>query len=262
MDQKLAKTAARLGLRPEQIPRNVAIIMDGNGRWAQARNRPRYEGHGQGAKTAENVALSCVAFGLESLTLYSFSMENWKRPKTEVNALMHLYTDYLVGIRASLMRDNVRLLHLGRMEGLPQSVVDALNGTMALTKANTGMVLAMALNYSGRVEIADAAKAIAKDCVEGRLRVEDIDEKCVSEHLYTAQMPDPDLLIRTASELRVSNFLLWQICYSEFYVTDTLWPDFNDQSLDEAILAYASRGRRFGGLDPNSKKNEGGNAGK
>jgi undecaprenyl diphosphate synthase len=186
-------------------------------------------------------------------------MENWKRPKTEVNALMHLYADYLVGIRPSLMRNNVRLLHLGHMEGLPQSVVDALTGTMTLTQTNTGMVLAMALNYSGRVEIADAARAIAKDCVEGRLRVEDIDEKCVSSHLYTAQMPDPDLLIRTASELRVSNFLLWQICYSEFYVTDTLWPDFNEQSLDEAILAYASRDRRFGGLDP--KKTEGKNAG-
>ncbi|HSV99252.1 MAG TPA: isoprenyl transferase [Sedimentisphaerales bacterium] len=251
MYEKLAKTAARLGIRPEQIPRNIAIIMDGNGRWAQARNRPRYEGHGQGAKTAENVALSCVDYGLESVTLYSFSMENWKRPKTEVNALMHLYADYLVGIRPSLMRNNVRLLHLGHMEGLPQSVVDALTGTMTLTQANTGMVLAMALNYSGRVEIADAARAIAKDCVEGRLRVEDIDEKCVSSHLYTAQMPDPDLLIRTASELRVSNFLLWQICYSEFYVTDTFWPDFNDQSLDEAILAYAGRDRRFGGLDPN-----------
>jgi len=250
MDQKLAQTAARLGIRPEQIPRNIAIIMDGNGRWAQARKRPRYEGHGQGAKTAEKVALSCVDYGLESITLYSFSMENWKRPKTEVNALMHLYSDYLVGIRPSLMRNNVRLLHLGRMDGLPESVVDALSGTMALTKANTGMVLAMALNYSGRVEITDAARAIAKECVEGRLRLEDIDEKCVSSHLYTAQMPDPDLLIRTASELRVSNFLLWQICYSEFYVTDTLWPDFNNQSLDEAILAYASRDRRFGGLDP------------
>jgi len=259
MYEKLAKTAARLGIRPEQIPRNIAIIMDGNGRWAKARNRPRYEGHGQGAKTAENVALSCVDYGLESVTLYSFSMENWKRPKTEVNALMHLYADYLVGIRPSLMRNNVRLLHLGHMEGLPQSVVDALTGTMTLTQTNTGMVLAMALNYSGRVEIADAARAIAKDCVEGRLRLEDIDEKCVGSHLYTAQMSDPDLLIRTASELRVSNFLLWQICYSEFYVTDTLWPDFNDQSLDEAILAYASRDRRFGGLDP--KKTEGKNAG-
>jgi undecaprenyl diphosphate synthase len=253
MDQKLATTAARLGLRPEQIPRNIAIIMDGNGRWAQGRNRPRYEGHGQGAKTAETVALSCVALGMQSLTLYSFSMENWKRPKAEVNALMHLYADYLVGIRPSLMRNNVRLLHLGRVEGLPQSVIDALRGTMDVTRANTGMALALALNYSGRAEIVDATRAIARACVEGRLRAEDIDEACVSNHLYTAELPDPDLLIRTASELRVSNFLLWQICYSEFYVTDTLWPDFNDKSLEQAILAYASRDRRFGGIDPSAQ---------
>lgn len=262
MDQNLAATAARLGLRPEQVPRNLAIIMDGNGRWAQGRNRPRYEGHGQGAKTAEKMALRCVAFGMQSLTLYSFSMENWKRPKAEVNALMHLYADYLVGIRPSLMRNNVKLLHLGRMEGLPQSVVDALLGTMDLTKANDGMVLAMALNYGGRAEIVDATRAIAQACVEGRMRPEEIDERCVSDHLYTAGVPDPDLVIRTASELRVSNFLLWQICYSEFYVTDTLWPDFNDKSLDEAILAYAHRDRRFGGIDPRPQNMEGGNGGK
>ena len=250
MDQKLAATAARLGLRPEQLPRNIAIIMDGNGRWAQGRNLPRYEGHGQGAKTAETISQTCVDLGMQSLTLYSFSMENWKRPKAEVNALMHLYADYLVAIRPTLMRDNVKLIHLGRVEGLPESVINALRETMALTQANTGMVLALALNYSGRVEIVDATRAIAQACVEGRLRPEDIDEDCVSKHLYTADLPDPDLLIRTASELRVSNFLLWQISYSEFYVTDTLWPDFNDDSLEEAILAYAGRDRRFGAIDP------------
>ena len=150
--------------------------MDGNGRWAQGRNRPRYEGHGQGAKTAETISQSCVDLGMQSLTLYSFSMENWKRPKAEVNALMHLYADYLVGIRPNLMRNNVKLLHLGRMEGLPESVINALLETMALTKANTGMVLALALNYSGRAEIVDATRAIAQACVEGRLRPEDIDE--------------------------------------------------------------------------------------
>jgi len=262
MDQKLAATAARLGLRPEQMPRNIAIIMDGNGRWAQGRNRPRYEGHGQGAKTAERISQSCVDLGMQSLTLYSFSMENWKRPQAEVNALMHLYADYLVAIRPTLMRDNVKLIHLGRREGLPQSVIDALLGTMDLTQANTGMVLALALNYSGRVEIVDATRAIAQACVEGGLRPEEIDENCVSGHLYTAELPDPDLLIRTASELRVSNFLLWQICYSEFYVTDTLWPDFNDQSLEDAILAYAHRDRRFGGIDPSLQRTESGNAGR
>lgn len=260
MDQKRTATAARLGIRPEQMPRNIAIIMDGNGRWAQGRNLPRYEGHSQGAKTAETVSQCCVDFGMQSLTLYSFSMENWKRPKIEVNALMHLYAEYLVGIRPSLMKNNVKLVHLGRMEGLPDSVTSALLGTMSQTEANTGMVLALALNYSGRVEIVDAAQAIARACIEGCLRPEDISEECVSGHLYTANMPDPDLLIRTASELRVSNFLLWQICYSEFYVTDTLWPDFDGSSLEQAILAYAHRDRRFGAVHPDvraGEKNEG-----
>jgi len=190
------------------------------------------------------------------LTLYSFSIENWKRPKAEVNALMHIYSDYLVGIRPILERDNVKLVHLGRLEGLPESVTSALAETMELTRANTGMVLALALNYGGRVEIVDATRAIAQACVEGRLKPQDIDERCVSSHLYTAGVPDPDLLIRTASELRVSNFLLWQISYSEFYVSDTLWPDFNDESLDQAILAYASRDRRFGAIGPNGRTRE------
>jgi len=232
------------------LPRNIAIIMDSNGRWAQNRNLPRYEGHGQGAETAERMALSCVDRGMQSLTLYSFSIENWKRPKAEVNALMHIYAHYLVTIRPTLVRNNVRLAHLGRMEGLPESVTKALLETMELTRNHTGMVLALALNYSGRAEIVDATRAIVRACAEGRLRPEDIDEDCVGGHLYTAGLPDPDLLIRTASELRVSNFLLWQISYSEFYVTDTLWPDFNDESLDQAIVAYASRDRRFGAIKP------------
>ena len=250
MDQKLAEMAARLGLEPEQLPRNIAIIMDGNGRWAQHKNLPRYEGHRQGAKTAETIAQCCVDFGMQSLTLYSFSIENWKRPKAEVNALMHLYADYLVAIRPNLMRNNVKLVHLGRMAGLPPMVSDSLQETMELTRKNTGMALALALNYSGRAEIVDAARAIARAHQEGRLRLEDIDEACIGEHLYTAGLADPDLLIRTASELRVSNFLLWQISYSEFYVTDTLWPQFDERSLEEAFLAYARRDRRFGAIDP------------
>jgi undecaprenyl diphosphate synthase len=249
MEQKLADTARRLSLEPAQLPRHIAIIMDGNGRWAQRQNLPRYEGHSQGAKTAETIAQCCVDFGMQSLTLYSFSMENWKRPKAEVNALMHLYADYLVGIRPNLMRNNVKLVHLGRMAGLPPMVSDSLRETMALTRENTGMVLALALNYSGRAEIVDAARAIARACQEGGLQPQDIDENCISRHLYTAGLADPDLLIRTASELRVSNFLLWQISYSEFYVTDVLWPEFNEQSLEGAFLAYAHRDRRFGGIE-------------
>jgi undecaprenyl diphosphate synthase len=249
MEQKAGATARRLGFRVEQLPRNIAIIMDGNGRWAQKQTLPRYEGHRQGAKTAEEIAQCCVDFGIQSLTLYSFSMENWKRPRAEVNGLMHLYAEYLVGIRPNLMKNNVKLIHLGRMAGLPQTVSRALTETMELTRDNTGMTLALALNYSGRAELVDAMRGIAQACREGRLRPEEIDEKCISEHLYTASIADPDLLIRTASELRVSNFLLWQISYSEFYVTETLWPDFTQESLERAILAYVHRDRRFGAID-------------
>jgi undecaprenyl diphosphate synthase len=248
-DQKLADTAKRLDVQVDQMPRNIAIIMDGNGRWAQHKSLPRYEGHREGAKTAERVAQCCVDFGMQSLTLYSFSMENWKRPKAEVNALMHLYAEYLVAIRPNLMRNNVRLVHLGRMGGLPEMVSSSLMETMDMTRANTGMVLALALNYSGRAEIVDATRAIAQAHKEGRLPLDEIDENCISQHLYTAGMADPDLLIRTASELRVSNFLLWQISYSEFYVTDTLWPEFDKESLEKAFLAYAHRDRRFGAIE-------------
>lgn len=253
MDQKLAETAERLKLRPEQLPRNIAIIMDGNGRWAQRKKLPRYAGHREGAKTAETIAQCCVDFGMQSLTLYSFSMENWKRPKAEVNALMHLYAEYLVAIRPNLMKNNVKLIHLGRMAGLPEMVCNSLRETMELTGQNSGMVLALALNYSGRAEIVDATRAIARACKEGRLQPDDIDEDCISSHLYTAKMADPDLLMRTASELRVSNFLLWQISYSEFYVTETLWPDFNRESLERAILVYAHRDRRFGAIDADAQ---------
>jgi len=256
MEQKAEETAKRLGLRAEQLPRNIAIIMDGNGRWAQRQTLPRYEGHREGAKTAEKIAQHCVDFGMRSLALYSFSMENWKRPRAEVNGLMHLYAEYLVGIRPSLMKNNVRLVHLGRMEGLPQTVSQALNETMELTRTNTGMVLALALNYSGRAELVDATRAIAEACKQGRLRPEEIDESCISRHLYTAGLADPDLLIRTASELRVSNFLLWQISYSEFYVTETLWPDFAQESLERAILAYAHRDRRFGAIDKDPRAHQ------
>ena len=271
--EKLKETAKRLGLTSKQMPRHIAIIMDGNGRWAQKRALPRVQGHRQGAKTAEKIAQYCADFGIESLTLYSFSMENWKRPKAEVNALMDLYTQYLIEIRPKLMRRNVRLVHLGRLAGLPPSVKTELIKTMEKTSGNTGMTLALALNYSGRAEIVDAARKIAQEYKKERLHLKDIDEQCISRHLYTAQIVarrsslvarpwpldsratghgsratyyEPDLLIRTANEMRVSNFLLWQNSYSEFYVTKTLWPDFKKASLEKAILAYAKRNRRFG----------------
>lgn len=249
MEQKLKVTAERLGLEVEQMPRSIAVIMDGNGRWAQRRGLPRYEGHGQGAKTAEMISLRCVDLGIESVTLYVFSTENWKRPQAEVDALMHLYSAYLVSIRPTLVKNNVRFAHLGRLEGLPQSVQDALLGTMEATSDCTGMVLAMALNYSGRTEIVDATRAIAEKVRQGQLGPEQIDEALIANHLYTKDLRDPDLVIRTADELRVSNFLLWQISYSEFYVTDTLWPDFDTPDLEKAICAYAERNRRFGAID-------------
>jgi undecaprenyl diphosphate synthase len=245
-EQKQKKTAKELGLKPEQIPRNIAIIMDGNGRWAQRKSLPRVMGHRAGAKIIERIALFCVDLGIESLTLYSFSTENWNRPKSEINALMHIHSEYLVEIRPVLMKNNVKLIHLGRKKGLPAQVLKDLEDTMAQTAANTGMILALALNYSGRAEIMDATKKIAQEYKKGNLRLEDIDEKFISQHLYASKLADPDLLIRTANEMRISNFLLWQISYSEFYVTKTLWPDFKKTSLEKAIMAYASRKRRFG----------------
>jgi len=245
-EEKLKKTAKRLGLMPEHMPRHIAIIMDGNGRWARKKGLPRAEGHRRGAETVEKTAQHCVDFGIESLTLYSFSIENWKRPKTEVNSLMYLYARYLVEIRSTLMKNNVKLLHLGRLAQLPQAVKTELAETMKITAANTGMTLALALNYGGRTEIIDATKKIAQKCKKGQLNLKDIDEQCISRHLYTAGLPDPDLLIRTANEMRVSNFLLWQISYSEFYVTKVLWPDFKKSDLEKAILAYTKRNRRFG----------------
>ena len=245
-EQKQKKTAKRLGLRPEQVPRHIAIIMDGNGRWAQRKSLPRVMGHRAGAKIIEQIALFCVDLGIESLTLYSFSMENWKRPRSEINALMHIHSEYLIEIRPVLMKNNVKLIHLGRKKGLPAQVLKDLNETMAQTAANTGMILALALNYSGRAEIMDATQKIAQEYKKGKLRLKDINEKCISRNMYASNLADPDLLIRTANEMRISNFLLWQISYSEFYVTKTLWPDFKKNSVEKAILAYASRKRRFG----------------
>ena len=245
-EEKLKKTAGRLGLTPEQVPRHIAIIMDGNGRWARKKGLPRAEGHRQGGKTVEKIAQCCVDLGIESLTLYSFSIENWERPKAEVNDLMNLYTQYLIRIRPTLMKNNVKLMHLGRLAQLPPAVKTELAKTTEITAGNTGMILALALNYGSRTEITDAAKKIAQEYKSGKLHLEDIDEQCVSRHLYTAGLSEPDLLVRTANEMRVSNFLLWQISYSEFYVTKTLWPDFRKATLEKAILAYAKRNRRFG----------------
>jgi undecaprenyl diphosphate synthase len=250
--QKLHAAAARLGLEPQQMPLHIAIIMDGNGRWATQRGLPRFEGHRQGGKTVERIVQYCLELGTECLTLYSFSLQNWKRPKEEVDFLMYLYSQYLVKIRPMLMENNVKLVHLGIAEQLPESVQVELTQTVKMTAANTGMVLAIALNYGSRTEIVKAIKEIAHQCKAGKLSPDDINEECISAHLDTAGLSDPDLLIRTSNELRISNFLLWQISYTEFYVTDTLWPDFDKADMDKAIIAYAGRSRRFG--DITSKK--------
>ena len=245
-EEKLKRTAERLGITVERMPRHIAIIMDGNGRWALARGLPRVEGHRQGGKTVERIVQYCSDFGIESLTIYCFSMENWKRPKAEVDALMQLYTQYLVEIRSKLMKNSVKLVHLGRVAGLPAALQTELTETIRMTAGNTGMVLALALNYGGRAEIVDAAKKIAQEYKNGNIGLKNIDEQCISKYLYAAGRNSPDLLIRTANEMRISNFLLWQISYSEFYVTKTFWPDFGKASLEKAILSYAKRDRRFG----------------
>ena len=247
-EKKRQITARRLGISPNAIPRHIAIILDGNGRWALQRGLPRISGHEQGGKAVQIIAQHCVDIGIEYLTLYSFSMQNWKRPEEEVNFLMHLIAAYLEGIRPNLMRDNVRLLHLGRRERLPQMLLDALDETMEITVVNDGMILGLALNYGAREEITDAVRAIAEKCCKGTLSPEQIDESCVSNHLNTAGWKDPDLVVRTSGEMRLSNFLLWQISYAEFYVTDTLWPDFSPEELEKAIVAYAGRDRRFGNI--------------
>jgi undecaprenyl diphosphate synthase len=252
-EEKRESTGMRLGIDQRAIPRHIAVIMDGNGRWAIERGLPRFKGHEQGAKIVETIAQHCVLCGVEYLTLYSFSMQNWKRPKEEVDFLMYLYAAYLEGIRPSLMENNVRLKHLGRRDPLPQTVLDALDETIRLTDSNSGMILGLALNYDSRTEIVDAVRALAAKAAAGTMRPDAINEEDVSNHLYTAGWRDPDLVVRTSGEMRVSNYLLWQISYAEFYLTKLYWPDFTPEEMDKAIVAYAARQRRFGDVKPLSK---------
>jgi len=250
LQENRVAAAKRLGIEAEKMPRHVAIIMDGNGRWAIKRGLGRFQGHQQGARVVEKIVHHCVNLGLDCLTLYSFSMQNWKRPKREVNFLMQLYTRYLVGIRNTLKKHNVRLVHLGRTERLGAKLIRELNKTVEIASKHTGMTLALALNYGSREEIVDAVKKICRNCIDQKLTVEQIDEHCISENLCSAGLPDPDLLIRTSNEKRLSNFLLWQISYAEFYVTDTLWPDFTAEDLDKAVIDYSKRSRRLGDVKP------------
>lgn len=243
----LARITA-LGLKPEQLPRHIAIIMDGNGRWAQRRGLPRIVGHRRGITSVRSVVEEGCRLGLDQLTLYCLSVENWKRPPRELRFLMRLLRHFLMVERTELMEQNVRLKMIGRREGLPAEVLTELDRTVEMTASNTGMILCLAVNYGGRTEIGDAARHLAEDVQAGRVDPSLVDEGLFAGYLYTSGMSDPDLLIRTAGELRISNFLLWQISYAELWVTQSLWPDFRGDDLLQACLAYASRERKFGGL--------------
>lgn len=234
---------------PSRIPRHIAVIMDGNGRWAAGRGLDRSAGHRAGAKAVRATLEACSSVGVEMLTLYSFSIENWKRPAAEVDALMRLYLEYMAAERHKLVEHNIRFMQIGRREGLPPDVLKALELTLDATKDCTGPILNLAVNYGGRAEIVDAARSIAERVRTGEVDPSQIDEAMFANSLYTAGTPDPDLLIRTAGEMRVSNYLLWQISYAELHVTQTLWPDFDERCLYDAVRDYASRSRRFGGLD-------------
>ena len=234
-------------LDKNKIPKHIAIIMDGNGRWSEKHGLPKILGHRKGVKTIEEVMRACKDIGVHILTLYAFSTENWKRPKNEVDALMKLLETYLKNNTMKLKKDGVRLTVIGDVEKLPFNVRDKLKNAIVLTADNDSFVLNLALNYGSRHEITEAARSIAREVKNEKMNLDDIDENMFSKFLYTRDLPDPDMLIRTSGEMRVSNFLLWQISYAEIYVTKTLWPDFTRKDFEKAIVAFQKRDRRFGG---------------
>ena len=230
----------------DRVPAHVAVIMDGNGRWAAKRRLPRVAGHKAGAKAVREAILAAIGLGVRHLTLYSFSSENWNRPLDEISGLMRLFVEVLEEELSNLERMDVRVRLVGRDEGVPAATLAAFRGAEERTAGNTALDLMIALNYGGRAELVDAAAALARDVQAGALSPDDVDEKQLASRLYAPDAPDPDLLIRTSGEMRVSNFLLWQIAYSEIWVTDVLWPDFSRDDFLEAVLDYQARGRRFG----------------
>jgi undecaprenyl diphosphate synthase len=249
-----AELLAKLDL--SRLPRHVAVIMDGNGRWAQKRHLPRIAGHRSGTQSARTTIETCARLKIEALTLYAFSVENWRRPKTEIDFLMQLLREYLRKEMPLIQKHAIRMRFLGRIEELPAGVQKDVREAMEKTAGNQGMVLCIALNYGGRAEIVDAMNAILAER-NGHGATERISEEQLSRHLYTDGLPDPDLLIRTSGEMRVSNFLLWQIAYAEIFVTETLWPDFNRARLLEALVEFQKRERRYGGIregEPETEK--------
>ncbi|MBP1968071.1 undecaprenyl diphosphate synthase [Virgibacillus natechei] len=232
----------------EHIPNHVAIIMDGNGRWAKKRGLPRIAGHREGVKTVKNIVKAASKFNLEALTLYTFSTENWKRPKSEVDFIMKLPKEFIDVYLPELMKNNVRLETIGNVDALPDPTKEVIQYAKGKTKNNDGLLLIFALNYGSRIEILQATKQIMTDIEDSKLSIEALDENVFSEYLYTNGTTDPDLLIRTSGEQRLSNFLLWQLAYSEFWFTDVLWPDFDEEVFLQALLDYQQRVRRYGGI--------------
>ena len=232
----------------EKIPRHVAIILDGNGRWAKKRGLPITFGHLKGCDNVEPVCKAAYNLGIKYVTMYAFSTENWKRPKDEVSALMGLLVKYLRNELEELHKNNVKILTIGDISKLPEACIEELVLAKEKTKDNTGLVMSLALNYGGRNDLVNAVKNISQDLVDGKISLDDIGDNLISSHLSTNESPDPDLVIRTSGEQRLSNFLLWELAYSEFYFTDIHWPDFDEKELQKAIFAYQSRDRRFGAI--------------
>ena len=247
-DSDTLERLAQAGLDPDRLPAHVAVIMDGNGRWAGRQGLPRIEGHARGVQSVRATVEECCRLGIAQLTLFCLSSENWKRPQAELDFLMALLQQYLIQERAEIMDQNIRFTMIGRRDGLTGEVLRELDENIRLSQDNTGMVLCLAINYGARTEMVDAVRALAEQVQQGKLDPADIDEDSISDALYTGGMLDPDLLIRTAGEMRVSNFLLWQISYAELWVTDQCWPDFDQATLHQALRDYGTRERRFGGL--------------
>jgi undecaprenyl diphosphate synthase len=236
------------GVPADKLPQHIAVIMDGNGRWARERGLPRIEGHRRGSESVRACTTACIEAGVPYLTLYAFSKENWQRPADEVGALMILLDRFLAERTAEIMERNIRLLAIGHLQDLPDKARKRLEDTIAKSANNTAMTLTLALSYGARTEIVDAARQIAREVKAGTLDPETVNEDTIGSHLYTAGIPDPDLLVRTSGEMRISNFLLWQISYAEIVVTPKLWPDFTKEDLFAAMQEYARRNRRYGGI--------------
>ena len=230
-----------------KVPQHLAIIMDGNGRWAEKKGLPRSAGHREGAKAVKKVIANCLNFNIPILTLFAFSTENWKRPKKEIMYLIKLLERVLSKEKAYLIKNNIKINFLGRLNDLPNSLNEKMNELCESTKKNNRLILNIAINYGGRAEIIDAIKSITMKIVEKKLNIEEINENTIRDNLYTQNLPDPDLLIRTAGEMRISNFMIWQIAYTEFWVTPIFWPDFGENNLIEAIINFQKRVRKYGG---------------